>query len=189
MKRMRLAAVALVGMASALSMTSANALTVSFYNGSNLFATLSTSGGTTFSLLFNGQGTVAGAYIDYIDMAGPGGTFTNTSSAAVTTASVGIYSAAGFTDAGSTYNWQIEFPNPNTFARLTIGETATWSIVVTDPNAWNFNLLHVNAFDAQGRSIKLLSCIDCTPQVPEPGTLALFSLGLLGLGLSRRIRR
>jgi len=164
----------------------ASAETISFFNGSSLFATLETSGGTDFELFFNANGTAAGAYIDYIDMRGPNGTFDDNS---VDTAASASYSAGGFTDAGNTYNWQIQFPNANNALRFTAHETALWSIVVTDPNAWDFSLLHVNAFNAQGQSIKLTSCVDCeTTEVTEPGSLALLGLGIAGLGLIRRRR-
>ena len=170
--------------------TSANALIVDFYNGNSLWATMTTTGGTNFQLDFvNGASADPGAYIDYIDLAGPGGTFTDSSTQ--TAATVGKYSAAGFTDAGKTFNWQIEFPNANTSARFTEGESAFWSIVVTDRDAWDFNLLHVNAIDRFGNSIKLTSCVrgaDCGGTVPEPATLALVGLGMLGLAALRRRR-
>lgn len=168
------------------SIAPASAEVISFYNGSSLFATLTTSGGTNFQLFFDANGTAAGAYIDYIDMAGPNGTFTDNS---VDTTASASYSAGGFTDAGNTYNWQIQFPNANNASRFTALETALWSIVVTDPNAWDFSLLHVNAYNSLGQSIKLTSCVDCqTTEVPEPGSLALLGLSLAGLGLFRRRR-
>jgi PEP-CTERM motif len=172
----------------ALHFGPANAAIIDFYNGTTLFATLTTSNATTFQLDF-GTNAAAGAFIDYINLAGPNGTFTDNSTQTVASAT---YSAGGFTDQGNTYNWQIQFPNPNNANRFTGGESALWSIVTTDPNAWNFNLLHVNAFDGFN-SIKLAGCDrsdpKCSPPpnlVPEPSMLALAGLSLLGLAAARR---
>jgi PEP-CTERM motif len=173
----------------ALQFGPANAAIVDFYNGTTLFATMTTSGTTNFKLDF-GTNAAAGAFIDYINLAGPGGTFADLSTQTVATAT---YSAAGFTDQGNSYNWQIQFPNPNNANRFTGGESALWSIVTTNPNAWNFNLLHVNAFDGVN-SIKLAGCVRasgtvCAPppnRVPEPATLALAGLAMLGIAAARR---
>jgi hypothetical protein len=191
----------LTGVAAAMALLgsgSVHAATYQFFDASNtLYATMVTSGGTTFSMTMAG-GLNSAAYIDYLNLAGPGGTFSYLS-AGVATLSSSSYSAAGFNDAGSTYNWKLDWQNANNAGRFTGGETVSWSIVVTDPNAWNFNLLHVNAFDGTN-SIKLSSCVvpdgqtscDGTPppgRIPEPGTLALVGAALVAGGLVRRRAR
>ena len=179
----------------AASMGAANAATYQFYNGSTLYATMATSGGTSFSMTMASAGgsLSSAAYIDYLNLAGPGGTFSYLSSGVATLTNSPTYSLAGFTDAGDTYNWKLDWQNANNAGRFTVGETTSWEIVVTNPNAWNFNLLHVNAFDGSN-SIKLDSCevttgSACTPviiRIPEPGSLALVGLALLAGGLARR---
>ncbi len=180
-----------------LPMASANAgLLVNFYNGADLYATLTTSGSTDFALNFVGTGVAAGGFVNELFMDGPNGTFSNTTAAGVTTVT-GEYDLNKFNGGGGQkiYDWHIQFPQPNDSSRLTVGETATWSIVTTDANAWSLDKIHINAFDGRN-SIKLDGCIDGTddcgevvtpppvPGVPEPGALALVSLALLGAGLS-----
>ena len=184
LKKMGLLATATV----ALSAGTANAIIIDFYDQGSVFATMTTSGTTTFSLTLGANNNSA-AFINDLSMAGPGGTFSDQSTQTVAT---GTYSATGFVNAGETYNWLIDFPNANNATRLTAGETAIWSIMVTDPSVWSFNLLHINAFDGEA-SIKLEGCVravdsNCTPTitVPEPGTLLLLGAGILGFAVSRR---
>lgn len=168
----------------------ANALIVDFYDGTDLIATMETSLGTVFELDFVAAPS-SGAFIDYINLAGPGGLFLNLGSQAASAS----YSAGGFTDAGNTYNWRVDFPNSNGPGsdRFRVGDTASWTIAVTDPEAWDFNMLHVNAF-LNGESIKLESCVrgaDCVPTtpIPEPSTYALMLAGLGVVGWMARRRR
>ena len=187
------------------SMGAASAATYQFYNGSTLYASMVTSGGTNFSMtMANAGGSLSStAYIDYLNLAGPAGTGAGTpagfayTGGATATLSSATYSSAGFNDQGDTYNWKLDWQNANNSGRFTVGETVTWSITVTNANAWNFNKLHVNAFDG-ANSIKLNSCevtagsTACNPviiRVPEPGSLALVGLALLAGGLARRSAR
>ncbi len=187
-----------LGAAIAIPMSSANAgLLVNFYNGADLYAKLSTSGSTSFSLEFVGTGVAAGGFVNELFLDGPNGSFSNTTAPGVTSVS-GSYNLNGYNGGGGQkiYDWQIQFPNANNSSRLTVGETATWSIVTTDASAWLLDKIHINAFDGVN-SIKLDGCIDGTagcggntpapvPSVPEPGALALVSLALLGAGLAGR---
>lgn len=182
---------AVAGAVLAIAASGAQAATYQFYSGSTLYGTMVTSGGTTFSFTV-ASGINSAAFIDYLNLRGPNGTFSAVGNTQTTP--TGTYSAGGFTDQGETYNWKIDFPNANTSSRFTAGETATWSITVTDPNAWNFSLLHVNAFDGVN-SIKLSGCevltgsANCSPpitNVPEPGTLALLGAALIAGAAARR---
>jgi len=178
---------------------SANALVINFYNGANLYAKMTTSNSTSFDLYFVGAGVSASGFINELFMDGPAGTFTNNS---VATSASGTYSLNGFNGGGgggNVYDWKIDFPNANNASRLTVGEHGLWSITTTANDAWNLNKIHINSFDGTN-SIKLNGCIEganCggggvgsgrSSSVPEPATLALVGLGLMGARLSRRRR-
>jgi len=185
--------------AAALVASAASADVINFYNGSTLYARMTTSGTTSFQLDFIGTGS-SGAFINELFMNGPNGTFTNTTASGVTTPT-GTYSLNGYNGGGgqgSIYDWFIDFPNAGGSGRFVAGETATWKIEVTDPSAWKLEKIHINAYDGQN-SIKLDGCLDGTTgcgggggggggggNVPEPGSLALVGLALAGFGLSRR---
>ena len=181
----------------AASVGSTQAATFDFYYGNNVIATMTTSGSTTFVLEFvDAPAGPDTAFINDILMLNTG----NATLANSTYTNVGLedgtpaYNAAGF-ESGP-WNWKVSFPTSNSPAsnRFHEGESTEWKIENTQVSQWDFGQLHINAF-LNGDSIKLAGCErgdeSCTPEVtpvPEPGTLALLSLGVIGLRVLRRRR-
>lgn len=181
--------------AAALASAPAHALVINFFNGTDLYAKMTTSDSTDFDLNFVGENVDAGGFIKELFMDGPTGTFTDNSTDTVASGTYNLNFYNGGGGDGKIYDWLITFPTGNDDdSRLTTGEHGLWSIKTTSADsadAWSVNKIHINAFDTSGNSIKINGCVDgtsgCgTTTVPEPGTLALIGLGLAGLGLSRR---
>lgn len=176
----------LAAAATALSMAGAQAAVVDFFYNSDVVATLTSSGGTDFSMAFTYAPDGNASFISSLCLAGgpSSGTFANTG----TEAASGTNNPNGNScDPGAT--WEISWPTSNQQNRFQVGETSTWSITPSDANDWTFNTLHVQAF-LNGQSIKLDGCLqgaDCGNHgAPEPSTLLLLGGALLAGGFARR---
>jgi hypothetical protein len=172
----------------ACTMGAAQAQTIEFWDDTALRATLTWGGTTDFTLTFL-SAPDANAYVDQLYFQGPAGTFADTDT---TTLSSATFCAAGCNIAGADYNWEIQFPNANNADRLVLGETATFSITVTNPNDFGSPAgIHLNAF-INDQSIRLEGCVsDCgpVPGIPEPETYALMLAGLGVVGYMARRRK
>lgn len=180
----------------ALASMPSHALVINFYSGSDLYATMTTTPQTNFDLHFVGQNVAPGGFINDLFLDGPNGTFANLPGTGGT--ATGTYALNGYNGGGgqgSIYDWLIDFSQANNANRITIGEHALFSITVTDPSAWSIEKVHINAFDANGNSIKIDGCVAGTPncgggnppnEIPLPGTLLLLGSGLFGLSFARR---
>ena len=91
-----------------------------------------------------------------------------------------------FTSGGLDYSFSLEdwTINDRTESYLDLSGYGTVSITGFEPTAFNWTL----SLDEAGTALAAVFMKNSPTTVPEPGTLALFAIGLAGMGLARRRR-
>lgn len=173
----------------------AKADVVGFYYNTDLVATLGITGNTNFSLSFiyapasSGVAFMNDLLLEYPGSWGGNLTFLNLGGDTAPDATAQGCQSCSFE--GTDANIKISWPVAGNGARFNEGEVSNFQITTTNPDRWDFSRLHINAF-LNGDSIKLTGseCTSgtCVSKVPEPGSLALMSLALLGAGVGLRRR-
>jgi hypothetical protein len=156
-----------------------------FQHESQTVATLSitdTSGGALFELSSTTDAAFdATSFIHGIYFQGSSGTFGNYSGPGSAPTVQNPYGV----NAGTHYDWGIDFDNSPAGDRILSGDTVSWTISGDGLNSGSFGtpmLLHVGAINAQDDSIKIVP-------IPEPETYALMLAGLAAIGLASQRRR
>jgi len=162
---------------------SASALTGSegfFYNNVEV-AQLdwTTVGSTTFFSLDLLSAPNGSAFGKALDFNGPAGTFMDTDTTTLSTGTFGAHNVGPYP-----FTWNVAFSTSGA-DKLTLGETATWTIDNAGPFNPDMPVLSFGSFHGSGQGIKLCG----VSLVPEPGTVPLMLAGLAGVGLLARRRR